>query len=146
MKLGEYKIVGDNGYNKAIEDIIRNPRFMLFLRNTKRVDFNGLSVSKSTKDGIITLKNSFGINRVEYFKREDFEIEVNNVVFKENGIDVRIVVEEQDEVSGKIIEAKFVDIQNHEIENIPKKIAINNSTTISFAVLIEEDKTLKPNI
>lgn len=146
LKLGEYKIVGDNGYNKAIEDIIRNPRFMLFLRNTKRIDFNGLSVSKSTKDGIITLKNSFGINRVEYFKREDFEIEVNNVVFKENGIDVRIVVEEQDEVSGKIIEAKFVDIQNHEIENIPKKIAINNSTTISFAVLIEEDKTLKPNI
>lgn len=46
LKLGESKILGDNGYGRAIADIISNPRFMLFLRNTKRIDFNGLSVSK----------------------------------------------------------------------------------------------------
>lgn len=145
LKLGEYKIVGDNGYNKAIADIISNPRFMLFLRNTKRIDFNGLSVSKTTKGGVITLKNSFGVNRIEYFKRKDFDIKVNNDVFKENGIDFRIVIEEQNEISGKIIEAKFVDTHNQELENIPKKIAINNSTVISFAIPIDEDGTLKPN-
>lgn len=145
LKLGEYKIVGDNGYNKAIEEVVRNPRFMLFLRNTKRIDFNGLSVSKITKNGIIILKNSFTDDRIEYFKREDFEIAVNNDVFEENAIDIRIVVEEQNEASGKIIEAKFVDINNHELENIPKKIAINNSTIISFAVPIEDDGALKPN-
>ncbi len=145
LKLGEYKILGDNGYGKAIADIISNPRFMLFLRNTKRIDFNGLSVSKTTEDGIIKLKNSFGKNRVECFKREDFEIEVSNTVFSDNDIDVRIVVEEQDDFSGKIIEAKFVDTHNHEIESIPKKIAINNSTTLSFAILIDENGITKPN-
>lgn len=145
LKLGEYKISGDNGYDKAIVDIISNPRFMLFLRNTKRIDFNGLSVSKTIKDGIITLKNSFGKKRIECFKREDFEIEVNNTVFSDNDINVRIVVEEQDEVSGKIIEAKFVDTHNHEIESIPKKIAINRFTTLSFAVLIDENRITKPN-
>lgn len=145
LKLGKSKILGDNGYGKAIADIISNPRFMLFLRNTKRIDFNGLSVSKNTKDGIITLKNSFGTNRIEYFKRVDFEIEVNNDIFEENGIDVRIVVEEQDEASKKIIEAKFVDTHNNELENIPKKIAINNSTTLSFAILIDGNGITKPN-
>ncbi len=145
LKLGEYKILGSNGYGKAIADIISNPRFMLFLRNTKRIDYNGLSVSKTIKDGIITLKNSFGTNRVESFKREDFEIEVNNTVFSDYDVDVRIVIEEQDELSGKIIEAKFVDTHNHEIESIPKKIAINNSTTISFAILIDENGVTNPN-
>ena len=145
LKLGESKILGDNGYGKAIADIISNPRFMLFLRNTKRIDFNGLSVSKTTKGGIITLKNSFGVNRIEHFKRKDFDIRVNNDVFEENGIDVRIVIEEQNEISGKIIEAKFVDTHNQELENIPKKIAINNSTVISFAIPIDEDGILKPN-
>lgn len=145
LKLGEHKIKGNNGYEKAITDIICNPHFLLFLRNTKRIDFNGLSVSKTNQNGIITLKNSFDINRIEYFKREDFEIDVNNEVFEENGIDIRIVIEDQDDVSGKIIEAKFVDTNNQELDNIPKKIAINNSTIISFAIPIGEDKTLKPN-
>lgn len=146
LKLGEYRIVGNNGYNKAIEDIISNPRFMLFLRNTKRIDFNGLSVSKSIKSDVVTLKNSFGNNRVERFKREDFEVEVNNDVFENKSIDIRIVVDEQDELSGKIIEAKFVDTHNQELDNIPKKIAINKSTVISFAVLIDETDSVKPNI
>lgn len=146
LKLGEYKIIGNNGYNKAIEDIISNPRFMLFLRNTKRIDFNGLSVSKNIKSDVVTLKNSFGNNRVERFKREDFEVEVNNDVFENKSIDIRIVVDEQDELSGKIIEAKFVDTHNQELDNIPKKIAINKSTVISFAVLIDETDSVKPNI
>ena len=145
LKLGKSKILGDNGYDKAIADIILNPRFMLFLRNTKRIDFNGLSVSKTIEDGRITLKNSFGVKRIEYFKRKDFEVEVSNDVFEKNGIDVRIDIEEQDEVSGKIIEAKFVDTHNQEIENIPKKIAINNSSVISFAIPIDEIGALRPN-
>lgn len=145
LKLGVNKIEGNNGYCQAIDEIIDNPKFMLFLRNTKRIDFNGRSVSKATKDGIITLKNSFGRNRIEYFKREDYEIPVNNKAFEDNGINVRIKIDEQDENTGAVIEAKFVDLQNQELENIPKKIAINNSTIISFAVSIDEDGSLNPN-
>lgn len=143
LKLGENKIIGNNGYCQAIEDIISNPKFMLFLRNTKRIDFNGKSVSKATKNGIITLKNSFSTKRIEYFKREDFDIEINNTVFEKNGIDIRIKVDEQDKITGKVIEAKFVDLHNQELENIPKKIAISNSTTISFAIPIRENGELE---
>lgn len=145
LKLGENKIEGDSGYSSAIEDIIRNPKFMLFLRNTKRIDFNGKSVSKTTKGGIITLKNSFNAKRIEYFRRDDFVIEVNNDVFENNDIELRIKVEKKDEVTGRIIEARFVDLHNQEIENVPQKIAINNSTSISFAAPITENGELNPN-
>lgn len=146
LKLGEFKITGDNGYNKAIETIVSNPRFMLFLRNTKRIDFNGVSVNKSVEDDIITLKNSFAENKIEYFRREDFEIAVNNEVFENSHIDIRIHIDEQDDQTGKIIEAKFVDTHNQELENIPKKIAINHSSSISFAIPIDKDGELKPNM
>lgn len=144
LRLGKNKIEGKNGYIQAIDEIISNPKFMLFLRNTKRIDFNGKSVSKTTKGDIITLKNSFESNRVEDFKRVDFKVLVNNEVFEKNGIDIRIKIDKKDEVTERIIEAKFIDLHNQEVENIPKKIAINNTTTISFAVPIEEDGTLKP--
>jgi len=145
LKLGSNKIVGDNGYGQAIANIISNPRFMLFLRNTKRIDFNGVSVSKTINNGIITLKNSFSDKRIEYFKKEDFAIEVSSEAFEESDIDVRIKIEEQDDISGKIIEAKFIDLHNQELENIPKKIAINNSTVISFAIPITENGELIPD-
>jgi len=145
LKLGVNKITGDNGYQKTIDDIISNPKFMLFLRNTKRIDFNGKSVSKTIKENIITLKNSFYDERVELFERGDFNISISNDAFKNNGIDIRLKIEAIEETTGKIIEAKFVDLHNHELENIPHKIAINNSTTISFAVSLTEDGKLNPN-
>lgn len=145
LKLGVHKIEDRNGYKQAIDNIIIDPKFMLFLRNTNRIDFNGKTVSKIIKDNIITLKNSFDVNRVEYFKREDFEIPVSNTDFEQNDIDIRIKVSKQDDTTGKIIEAKFTDIHNQEIENIPDKIAINNSTEISFAISIDQDGELKPN-
>lgn len=95
--------------------------------------------------GSITLKNSFDTNRIEYFRREDFDSPINNTIFEEKGIDIRIKIDEQDEATGKIIEARFVDIENQDLENIPKKIAINNSTMISFAVPIMEDGSLMPD-
>lgn len=142
LRIGEHKLSGDNGYIAAINEIISNPIFMLFLRNTNRIDFNDRSISKSYKNNIITLKNSFNNKRVELFERVDFEIPVTNESFEKNNVDIRIVVEEEDE--GKITEAKFVDLKNQVFENIPKKIAITNATTLSFAVPINEDGTLNP--
>jgi hypothetical protein len=146
LKLGENKINENNGYQMTIDNIISNPKFMLFLRNTKRIDFNGRSVSKTTKDNIITLKNSFNDERVELFSRDDFDIALNDEAFIKNEIDIRIKIESKDEITGKVIEAKFVDSNNNELESIPKKIAINNSTTISFAIpLSDHDKSINPN-
>lgn len=145
LELGLYNIIGENGYQQAIEEIIRNPKFMLFLRKTNRIDFNGLSVSKKANNDIIILKNSFNDKRIEYFKRKDFNIEISNETFEKNDINIRINIEERDDCTGKILEAKFVDLHNQELETIPKKIAINNSTVISFAISIGEDGSLLPN-
>ena len=142
LKIGEHKLSGENGYISAIDEIICNPIFMLFLRNTNRIDFNGRSISKSLKNNVITLKNSFNDRRVEQFERVDFVTPVTNESFENSSVDIRIVVEEEDE--GRITEAKFVDLKNQVFENIPKKIAITNATTISFAVPINEDGTLNP--
>lgn len=145
LKLGENKIFEKDGYLDAIQDVFCHPKFMLFLRNTKRIDFNGESVSKNTTNDIIVLKNSFNDNKIEKFKRKDYSIEISNRVFEENEIGIRIVIEDEDLYTGKIIEAKFVDLQNQELDRIPKKIAINKSTFISFAVLLDEEDRLNPN-
>lgn len=146
LKLGDNKILGENGYQKTIEDIISNPKFMLFLRKTRRIDFNKKSVSKVVKDNIITLKNSFDNDRMEMFERKDFQTEINDELFKKRGVEIRVKIEKRDETTGNIIEAKFVDLHNHELESIPKKIAINKSTSISFAIpLLDQDKSINPN-
>lgn len=146
LLLGKNNIESNDGYRHAIDDIICNPKFMLFLRKTKRIDFNNKYVSKEFEGDTIILKNSFASTRIEYFKRKDFEVLVNNAAFENSGIDIRIKIEEEDESTEKIIEAKFVDLYGQELENIPKKIAINNSTTISFAVPIQEDGSINPNM
>lgn len=144
LKLGANKIEGDDGYESAINNIICNPNLMLFLRNTKRIQFNKFTISKDTNGDKIVIKNSFNNNRVEDFERVDFNADINNDVFQHYGIDIRIKVDEEDENTGKIIEAKFVDIHGQELENIPKKIAINKSTSISFAIPTDDDG-IKPN-
>lgn len=145
LLLGKNNIEGYDGYRLAIDEIINNPKFMLFLRKTNRIDFNNKSVSKEIEGDTIILKNSFASTRIEYFKRKDFEVLVSNASFEKSDIDIRIKIEEEDKKTGKIIEAKFVDLYGQELENIPKKIAINNSTTISFAISIQEDGSINPN-
>jgi predicted RNA-binding protein with RPS1 domain len=139
LKLGENKLIGANGYLEAIDGIITAPKFMLFLRNTKRIVFNGKTVSKELEGNMITLKNSFSTDRVERFIRKDFDIPISNDIFERRHVDIRIKVEDKDEQTDKIIEAKFVDLHNQEIESIPKKIAISNSTSISFAIPVADE-------
>lgn len=145
LKLGASKIEGSNGYKIAIDDIIANPKFMLFLRNTSRIDFNGKTISKRKENNIVSLKNSFYNNPIEQFAIEDNNINFNNEIFESLDLDIRILIKERDEKTGKIIEAAFVDKNNIDIDNIPSKIAITNSTSISFALPINEEGTLIPN-
>lgn len=138
LKLGEDKIEGDNGYRHAIEGVIDNPKFMLFLRNTNRIDFNERSASKEINDNRIILKNSFGKVRMEVFERRDFSIDTTDLALVAKGFDIKRKIEKEED--GKIIEATFVNSRNQEYENIPKKLAISQSTGISFAVRCSTDE------
>ena len=104
---------------------------MLFLRNTNRIDFNDKSVSKLTKDGEIILKNSFAKSRLERFKILDYKVRISAIEERYLGIHQNII----EQNNGKIIDANFVDDANQVVDNIPSKIALNESSIISFAFL-----------
>lgn len=146
LKLGRDKIEAQNGYRETIEGIMANPRFMLFLRNTRRIDFNDRSVSKEIKDGIVTIKNSFNDSRLESFRRKDYIIPIDDTIFQQLGIDIRRRIIEH--FGTQITDATFVNSNGQEYgeEEIPKKIAIANSTEISFAVPFDRDSLhIKPD-
>ena len=138
LKLGKDKIYGEKGYRKAIDTVIDNPKFMLFLRNTNRIDFNDRSASKEIVGNRIHLKNSFGQVKQELFERKDYSIVTSDQVFSERGFDIKRKIENEE--AGKIIEATFVNAHNQVYENIPKKLAISQSTEVSFAVKVTEEE------
>lgn len=119
-------------YVKAIEYLFDNPKFILFLRHTNRLDlkFANKTITKEIKDGIVTIKNSFASKRTEELIKRDFDdILVSNKAFDDKDIDIQIkeITNRQGEK-----ENKFYDNNNQEIEDIPDRIASSKTTTISF--------------
>ena len=142
LEIGQHKIYEKDGYCQAIEKIIINPKFMLFLRNTNRIDFNDKSVSKTIEDGEIILKNSFDVNRLQHYKILDYKVNIKDIEERGLGFQQNIIEQNDD---GKIINANFIDDAGLVIDNIPSKIALNESTTISFAIPVYDNGTFKPN-
>lgn len=119
-------------YVKAIEYLFDNPKFILFLRHTNRLDlkFVNKTISKDVKDGIVTIKNSFANKKTEVLIKRDFEdISVSNDAFANKDVD--IVIREITNRQGET-EKKFYDTNNQELEDIPDRIASSQTTTISF--------------
>lgn len=138
LKLGKDKIDGEKGYRRAIEDVIDNPKFMLFLRHTNRIDFNERTASKEVDGNRIILKNSFGKVRLEIFKRKDFSVDTSDSAMATAGFDIKRKIKHKED--GKIIEAAFVNSRNQEYESIPQKLAVSQSTEVSFAVRCSDDE------
>lgn len=119
-------------YIKAIEFLFDNPKFILFLRHTNRLDlkFANKTITKDIKEGIVTIKNSFASKRTEELIKRDFEdIPVSNEAFDDKEIDIQIkeITNRQGEK-----ENRFYDNNNQELEDIPDRIASSKTTTISF--------------
>lgn len=140
LRLGEKNILGTGGYESAIDSIVNDPKFMLFLRKTDRIRFNTRTISREINGGIITLKNSFGHNKVERYERFDFSADVSNEIFEQENLSIRIKTEEKED-SGNIRKALFVDSEGEPID-IPMKIAISSSTELSFAIPVNEDGSI----
>lgn len=141
LKLGRDKIEESDGYDEAIEEIIRDPKFMLFLRNVRRIQFNEKIISKVISDNRITLKNSEDYSIEDSFRRKDYSIEFSNDIFENREINIRIALRS---INGEE-EFVFVDDKGHEIENIPRKISKNSTTDISFAVATEDSEGINPD-
>lgn len=125
---------------------------MLFLRNTTRIQFEdkkwdilSISKQKNTNSDIVCLKNSFADDEKEisYIVRNGNPILVNNECFNECGIPLR---KECVVSAGKEKWKLYQRIDDIEIPvtSIPERIIASDTTTISYAFMLDADKRIIP--
>lgn len=139
-------------YRNLIKGIIQKPRFMLFLRNTKRIQFEDkkwdiLSIAKQSdiNTDVVRLKNSFADTEeeVSYIVKEGSDILVNNESFKTCGIPL---VKECTMVGNreKWKMYQIVDGSPIPITSIPERIIATDTTTLSYAFMLDEQGCVMP--
>src|SRR5574344_117718 len=120
-------------YIDSIKKILNRPEFLLFMRNTRRLSFADLILSKQIlSNGNIVLQSYNSGRPVQYFKKKDFcDIEINNAAFEreELPIEIREVTNNQGTK-----EKVFYDKRSGESmrNTIPDRIASAEYSTISF--------------
>lgn len=141
-------------YSDSIKEVFNEPRFMLFLRNTNRVqlicDNECLTIQKNKSDDgkTISLVNSFNTdNRIENYTILTFDhLEVNDGAFLTAGVPIQRKERPNNrgerenylariDANGKII---------GEVSGIPDRIASTRDTTISFAIRLNSDGHIAP--
>ncbi|MBD5357685.1 MAG: hypothetical protein HDR88_11885 [Bacteroides sp.] len=141
-----------SNYKEIIKGILQKPRFMLFLRNTTRIQFedkkwNILSIAKQKNldNDIVCLKNSFADEdkEISYIVRDCNPIFVNNECFNESGIPLRkeCVVSAGKEKWKLYQNIDGIDVP---VTSIPERIVASDTTTISYAFMLDADKHIKP--
>jgi len=148
LKVGAKHIHSDDGYLAAIDNIVKRPQFLLFLRNTSkfRSPKNRVTVSREDNENLIKIEKSvvqyIGNNSIqnqekfEYIKKAYQDIKVSNECFSVYNIDLK--------KSTRIINQKevfeFVDLNGELIETIPPKLASVTETEISLGIKINNNK------
>lgn len=139
-------------YKELIRGIIQKPRFMLFLRNTLRIQFEDkkwhiLSIAKQREQnsGVVRLKNSFADqdSEVLYIVRDGKDIPVSNDEFKRCGIAMQKIC--------KVVSNRekwelyqIIDGQQLLVTSIPERIIASDTTTISYAFILDENQEVMP--
>ena len=137
-------------YKEIIKGIIQKPRFMLFLRNTLRIQFEDkkwdiLSIAKhfDNASNVVTLKNSFASNEreVSYIVQKGNDVPVTNEAFELSGIP--ITKECQDVVGReKWYMYQIVDGIRILITSIPERVIAADTTTLSYAFMLDENNSV----
>lgn len=141
-------------YNDAIKEVFDEPRFMLFLRNTTRVQWiRGnecftIQKNKSADGKTISLVNSFNPdNREENYTTKIFEhIEVSDEAFRKAGV---LMKREERTNKAGLKENYYVKVDADdsflgEVSGIPDRIASATQTTISIAVKLDTKGKIAP--
>lgn len=126
-------IFKQKNYHGLISGLMREPRFLLFLRNTRSFTFKSIEPSESIS---IAIKNSrYGLEVYQNgelsasYIREDFIIDIDNDEFEKAGLNFQ-----RRELDGGKIE--FYDNNGLRLENIPEKLGRLKSTVVSFAAKV----------
>lgn len=148
LKVGTNHIYSEDGYLNAIDNIVKRPQFLLFLRNTSkfRSPKNRVTVTRRDNENLIEIEKTiveyvgnesiYHQDKFNYIKISYPDIEVSNESFLFHNIDLKksIRVINQREVY------EFVDLNDDLIETIPPKLATVNETEISFGIKITDNR------
>lgn len=138
LKLGKNNI---EEYKLAIDNIVKRPQFLLFLRNTSkfRSQKNGVTVSRNDNKNIEIIKTKRDEpTQVNYYIKQIYDdIAVTDEAFAELNIALRkqSKINDFDEVT-----YYFTGLDDQEIETIPPKLAAATSTEISFGISLVDGK------
>ncbi|SEH05047.1 Uncharacterised protein [Candidatus Venteria ishoeyi] len=139
LRAGE-EIINDSekDYDKMISQLISEPRFLLFLRNTQRLSYQRLypesesqaliSIEVLRDDDYIHVKKN-GEKTPGYLKK-DVKIRLNNDDFEKAGLNFQKVIKKE-----KVV---YLDKDGKQLDNIPEKLVNLDKTIISFAATMEE--------
>ncbi|MBE0663979.1 MAG: hypothetical protein IH597_16090 [Bacteroidales bacterium] len=135
-------VIKAKNYAFMIESILSKPKFILFLRNTKKFDYFKLDSSQLQKQQSIELKEDNSLidivhndNHVATFSKLHFDVEINNEEFSKAGFNMK-KFEEKEGVF------KFKD-EFGEIKSIPEKLGLLSSTRMTFASQIKDGEVIK---
>ena len=141
-------------YSNAIEEVFKEPRFMLFLRKTNRVqlmrDDECLTIQKNKSDDgrTVSLVNSFDpVNRIENYTIQTFDrLDVSDEIFSSAGILIKRGerLNNRGEIENYYVRIDDSGTELGEVTGIPDRIASTKDTTISFAIKLNADGHICP--
>ncbi|MCB0536144.1 MAG: ATP-binding protein [Bacteroidetes bacterium] len=149
LKVGSSNIYSEDGYLNAIENIVKKPEFLLFLRNTSKFrspknrvtvirydDGQKIRIEKTRVEyvGKQAVQNS---SSKEYLKEIYSGIPVDNEAFTELNIGLKKIIEKNDLNEDTF---HFIDADGNKIETIPPKLAAATETEISFGLSLIDGK------
>lgn len=149
LKVGSNNVYSEDGYLSAIDNIVKRPQFLLFLRNVSkfRSPKNKVTVLRRDEENIIHIEKirvEYHENQsqqkkesLKYIKQTYSDIPVNDKTFTETGIGLRKHSRTNDYGETTYY---FTDYEGKEIDTIPPKLAASTETEISFGISFVENK------
>lgn len=130
-------------YVSAIDQVLSEPKFMLFLRNTNRINYkNGnieFCLAKDKHGEVVALQSTKEDARTkqEFIVRESEPLEVSDKSFADCGVDIVISKEHNSKTNKE--ESIFRNKAGEKIDSIPPRISDSSDTLISYAIPLDEN-------
>ena len=128
-------------YLEAINYVLQEPKFMLFLRNTNRIQLKAKNqiyyISRTRNANIIDLQSTLEGGGIKHFCVNNSMISVSDENFRDCNVD--IIRREIINLKSGEKEWVFVDKNDGRIPSIPPRIASADYTQISYAVELDEE-------
>ncbi|MDG1056420.1 MAG: hypothetical protein P8O83_01740, partial [Flavobacteriaceae bacterium] len=132
-------VIKAKSYHAMIYNLLRESRFLLFLRNTSELNYSlnqNLTEVIHVNVAIKRLNNSLDVflndEQISSFVKHDFDIKITNDDFIKAGLDFQ----KRPLENGKF---EFYDTNGRKLENIPEKLGMLNQTRITLAASCEKN-------